>query len=315
VERFNTTIKSAGDISRRVHLPTLGVIPEASVKNRRRLYTRKNQKAKKSVTASAQGELSPRTNGNGNGNFLPMGIDESHDKLVVWGDQSSIAEAYRALRTSVLLSTAGSPPKIMLITSGQPGDGKTTTVVNTAISLAQLGSSVLIIDADLRKPAAHKSFNLNQTVGLSTFLSREAAVDSLIRKLPVPNLSLLPCGPIPPNPAELISSEKMKTLLKDLSLRYDHILIDSPPLMYVTDPVILSTMVDGVMLVVRSGKSTREIARQAHLKLSSVGARVFGVVLNRVNPRDTGYDQSGYYPYFYEYGKESAEKSVSDLFS
>src|SRR5262249_46302067 len=158
---------------------------------------------------------------------------------------------------------AGSPPKTILITSGQPGEGKTTTVVNTAISLAQMGASVLVVDCDLRRPTVHKVLGVEHSQGLSAFLSRDVPLSQLIQQLAVANLSLLPCGPVRPNPAELIISDKMKEMLKSLSEQFDHILIDSPPLINVTDPVILSTMVDGVILVVHGGKSTREIVRRA----------------------------------------------------
>lgn len=213
----------------------------------------------------------------------------------------------------MLLSAAGSPPKTILVTSGQPGEGKTTTVVNTAISLAQLGSSVLIIDCDLRRPATHKIFGLEVNGdGLSSYLSRNIEIDGLIQKLQIPNLSLLPCGPIPPNPAELISSSRMKDLLKSLSDKYDHILIDSPPLINVTDPVILSSMVDGVILVVHGGKSPRAIVQRARQELLGVGAKIFGVVLNNVDLHREGYD--AYYYYYNRYysgygndGRPSAE--------
>jgi capsular exopolysaccharide synthesis family protein len=204
----------------------------------------------------------------------------------------------------MLLSAAGSPPKTVLVTSGQPGEGKTTTVVNTAISLAQLGASVLIIDCDLRKPSTHKVFGISHTKGLSTYLSSDVEIDGLIQKLQIPNLSLLPCGPIPPNPAELISSERMKDLLKTLIGRYDHILVDSPPLIHVTDPVILSSLVDGVILVVHGGKSSRAVAQRARQELASVGAKVFGVVLNNVDVRREGYDEYYYKRYYSDYEQE-----------
>jgi polysaccharide biosynthesis transport protein len=207
------------------------------------------------------------------------------------------------LRTSLLLSNAGAPPKTILITSSQPGEGKTTTAVNTAISLSQLGASVLLIDADLRRPAVHKAFKIPHSQGISNYLSSHTPLDQLIVKLPIPNLYALPCGPIPPNPAELISSDRMKELLNELGQRFDHILIDSPPMISVTDPIILSTMVDGLILVVQAGRSTRELARRARRELARAGARVFGVVLNNVNVRREGYDDYDYYRYTSSYNE------------
>jgi len=195
-----------------------------------------------------------------------------------------------------------------MFTSGQPGEGKTTTVINTAISLTQLGSSVLVIDADLRKPGTHKVLGVRDTTGLSTYLSGEhIPLDDVIQKLPVQNLYLMPCGPIPPNPAELVSSDKMKEMIETLSRRFDHILIDSPPLMHVTDPVILSTLVDGVILVIHGGKSTREVVRRARMELSSVGAKVFGVVLNNLDLKREGYDDYYYYSYYSGYEEGTTE--------
>jgi capsular exopolysaccharide synthesis family protein len=224
-------------------------------------------------------------------------------------NHSMAAEAYRALRTSVLLSAAGSPPKTILVTSSQAGEGKTTTCINTALSLAQLGASVLIIDCDLRRPTTHKVLGVDHTLGLSTYLSRDVPIDGLIHGLPLKNVSLLPCGPIPPNPAELISSEKMRSMLTMLETKYDHILLDSPPLINVTDPVILSRMVDGVILVVHGGKSTRYLVRRARQELASVGAKIFGVVLNNVDQRREGYDD--YYYSRYSYGFEQSGKETT----
>lgn len=228
-------------------------------------------------------------------------------QLMTLDNQSTVAEAYRVLRTSVLLSSAGHPPKTILVTSGRPGEGKTTTAVNTAISLAQLGASVLIIDCDLRRPKVHKVFGISHVHGLSTYLSRDAELGGLIHSLPVPNLSLLPCGPTPPNPAELISSEKMREMLALLSEQFDHIILDSPPLINVTDPVILSTMVDGVIMVVQAGRSTRDVVRRASQELTGVGAKVFGVVLNNVNLQREGYDEYYYQRYYSGYYGSSDE--------
>ena len=293
LEYLDNTIKTVEDVNRYAQLPALSVIPAISGTGVKR--------------GLGKGKNGRKALGNG-ANGSPTA---ANSQLVALDNRSSAAEAYRVLRTSVLLSAAGNPPKKILVTSGQPGEGKTTTVVNTAISLAQLGASVLIIDCDLRKPTAHKLFGIEHERGLSTYLSRDVSLDGLIQKLPIPNLFLLPCGPIPPNPAELISSAKMKDMLRGLVDRYDHIIIDSPPLINVTDPVILSTMVDGVILVVHGGRSTRAVVTRARQELLSVGAKIFGVVLNNVDLRREGYDSYYYYKYYSEYHEdEKEEKSV-----
>ncbi len=279
LEYLDNTVKSVEDIVRVAQLPTLAVIPSINAITQKQLASKRKDAA---AEAGGEGEtgLTP----------VSSAMTSRPQKLINLDQLSSVVEAYRMLRTSVLLSAAGNPPKTILFTSGQPGEGKTTTAINTAISLSQLGASVLLIDADLRRPTVHRVFKMNQTHGLSTYLSRQVEVDSLIQKIWVPNLSILPCGPIPPNPAELISSERMKDLLRQLTEKYDHVLIDSPPLTNVTDPVILSTMVDGVILVVQAGRSTRDLVRRARTELSSVGAKIFGVVLNNLDIKREGYD-------------------------
>ncbi len=295
LEYMDNTVKSVEDIGRVAQLPTLAVIPSITTVSQRSLPAKSkntHQLARINATMNAKGE----------------GEHGKLTKLVTLDQLSSVVEAYRMLRTSVLLSAAGNPPKIILFTSGQAGEGKTTTAINTAISLSQLGSSVLLIDADLRRPTVHRVFKMGQSQGLSTYLSRQVDIDPLIHKLWVPNLSVLPCGPIPPNPSELISSDRMKEVLRILSQKYDHILIDSPPLINVTDPVILSTMVDGVILVVQAGRSTRDIVRRARHELSSVGAKIFGVVLNNLDIKREGYGSylSTYGNYGYGEGREEA---------
>ena len=286
LEYLDNTIKTVEDVGRYAQLPALGVIPAMVGGMAEKLS---GGRKRKSLT---------------NGEKAPLCADQqvtvaANSNLTIFDNRSSAAEAYRVVRTSMLLSAAGSPPKIVLVTSGQPGEGKSTTVVNTAISLAQLGSSVLIIDCDLRRPSTHKILGITPTEGLSSYLSHNIEIDLLIHKLQIPNLSLLPCGPIPPNPAELISSARMKDLLKEMAARYDHILIDSPPMMNVTDPVILSSMVDGVILVVHGGKSPRATVQRARQELLGVGAKIFGVVLNNIDLRREGYD--AYYYYYNRY--------------
>lgn len=299
LEYLDNTVKSVEDIERIAQLPTLAVIPSIATISAKTLPNQKKKgESPQSISVRSAAD-SAMTVSPGNGKLT---------KLVTLDQLSSVVEAYRMLRTSVLLSAAGNPPKTILFTSGQPGEGKTTTAINTAISLSQLGASVLLIDADLRRPTVHRVFKMGQSQGLSTYLSRQVEIDPLINKLWVPNLSVLPCGPIPPNPAELISSERMRLLLKELGQKYDHILIDSPPLINVTDPVILSTMVDGVILVVQAGRSTRDIVRRARQELGSVGAKIFGVVLNNLDIKREGYDSYLATYGNYGYGEKQAAR-------
>lgn len=291
LEYLDNTVKTVEDISRYSQLPALSVIPAIRGRKHRAL------KAGSNGSKHTKSEIA-----------LHKSNGFNTEQLLTLDSRSSVAEAYRVLRTSVLLSSTERPPKIILVTSGQPGEGKTTTAVNTAISLSQLGASVLIIDCDLRKPSVHKALGVEYVVGLSTYLSRHGELDDVIQKLSIPNLSVLPSGRIPPNPAEMISSARMKEMLALLSERYDHIIIDSPPLLKVTDPVILSTMVDGVILVVHGGKSSREVLRRTRQELSVAGARIFGVVLNNVDAGDERYE-TYYYGAYSDYEQESAGTS------
>jgi succinoglycan biosynthesis transport protein ExoP len=327
IEYFDKSIKNVADVTRFAQLPTLGVIPSVDTKKYRGIAGRSmsdEEVARTSIAGDASADVAYSETGPFLYRFFPS-LDSGRKRtgsnsagakqwhLTMLDQWSSVAEAYRALRTSMLLSPAGSPPRTVLFTSGLPGEGKTTTVINTAISLAQLGASVLVIDADLRKPTTHKGFGVERAQGLSTLLSRNAEIDSAIQKLPIPNLSLLPCGPIPPNPAELISSEKMKELIATLSGRYNHILIDSPPLMYVTDPLVLSTLVDGVILVVHGGKSTRGVVRQSREMLTNIGAKLSGVVLNNVNLRYQSYSDFAYHSYYQDYGRKGDGRASNIL--
>jgi len=228
------------------------------------------------------------------------GPSESTALAMIDDVRSPIAESYRHLRTSLLLSSAGQPPKTILVTSSQPSEGKTTTAINTAFMLAQTGAEVLIIDCDLRRPRLHSQFEVGNSKGLTTWLSGERNLDNLLQTCArTPNLKILTSGPVPPNPAELIGSEEMRKLLAQLSERFAHIIIDSPPAISFTDASILSTMVDGVMLVVHGGRSSRAVVRRAKQQLLDVGAHIFGVVLNNVKLESQDYYYSGYYSSYY----------------
>jgi len=210
--------------------------------------------------------------------------------------QSQMAESYRALRTSLLLTSLGAPPKIILITSALPREGKTTTSVNTAIVLAQKGTRVLLIDADLRRPSIHKALGMGPRVGLSNVLTGGATSQQATVRSPIlSNLFVLPAGTPPPNPAELMASQQMFDLLAELREQYDHIVIDTPPTLSVTDAVVLSTRSDAVVLVIRSSQTTKPALRRTRDILTQVNARVAGVLLNAVNL------DSPDYSYYYEY--------------
>ncbi|HEY0762597.1 MAG TPA: polysaccharide biosynthesis tyrosine autokinase [Pyrinomonadaceae bacterium] len=270
---LDDTVKSIDDIDRYIHLPALAMIPAS----------RGAARLKGLPQAASPGQPSEST-------ALAM-IDDV---------RSPIAESYRHLRTSLLLSSAGQPPKTILVTSSQPSEGKTTTAINTAFMLAQTGAEVLIIDCDLRRPRLHSQFEVGNSKGLTTWLSGEKNIDNLLQTCArTPNLKILTSGPVPPNPAELLGSEEMRKLLAHLSERFAHIIIDSPPAISFTDASILSTMVDGVMLVVHGGRSSRAVVRRAKQQLLDVGAHIFGVVLNNVKLESQDYYYSGYYSNYY----------------
>ena len=300
IEYLDNTIKSIEDVQRVTQLPTLAVIP---MMNQSVLRA---GKAKRNAARGESGRTAAQRGAGGTvvtslAGIVPRGLQPKGGRLATLDALSAVVEAYRMLRTAVLLSTAGKPPKTIQVTSSQPGEGKTTTAINMAVSMAQLGARVLLIDADLRRPTVHKTFKLPQMRGLSSFLSSNGEIDEFIVKLPSSNLSVMTAGPIPPNPAELIGSDRMRELLRQLDEHFDHVIIDSPPLVSVTDPVVLSTLVDGTILVVQAGRTTKDLIRRARLELSGVGAKIFGVVLNNVNIRREGYDEYYYHRYYSNY--------------
>jgi exopolysaccharide transport family protein len=215
--------------------------------------------------------------------------------------QSQMAESYRALRTSLLLSNLGAPPKVIMITSALPQEGKTTTSINCAVVLAQKGVRVLLIDADLRRPSIHKTLGMAPRSGLSNVLTGSATLeDAITRSSVLPNLSVLAAGTPPPNPAELLASTNMRDVLNQLRGQYDHIVIDTPPTLSVTDAVVLSPRADAVVLVIRSAQTTKQALRRSREVLMQVNAKVAGVLLNAVDL------SSPDYYYYYEYqGKYS----------
>jgi polysaccharide biosynthesis transport protein len=221
--------------------------------------------------------------------------------------QSQMAESYRALRTSLLLSNLGAPPKVIMVTSALPQEGKTTTSINCAVVLAQKGVRVLLIDADLRRPSIHKTLGMGPRSGLSNVLTGSTTLEQAIARTTVlPNLHVLPAGTPPPNPAELLASSNMRDVLAELREQYDHIVVDTPPSLSVTDAVVLSPRADAVVLVIRSGQTTKQALRRSRDILAQVNAKVVGVLLNAVDL------SSPDYYYYYEYQGKYAQYYRSD---
>jgi len=222
--------------------------------------------------------------------------------LVTMDDaKSSGAEAYRALRTNVLLSSADVQPQMLLITSPGKGEGKSLTAANLSIAMAQAGNRVLLIDCDLRKPKMHKVFSLDRDPGLSNLLVGTKVDPHLyIQKTAQANLEVITCGPIPPNPSELLGSKRMHTLLEGLRQDYQRVILDSPPIMAATDAAVLTPVVDGTVLVVRAGNTKRQVAQRAVKLLLDLNARITGVVLNEIMIGRNGYYYYDYY--YYQYG-------------
>ena len=219
--------------------------------------------------------------------------------LIVEKEPKSIAaEAYRTLRTNIQYSSFDKDIKTILVTSSGPSEGKSTTTGNLALTMAQSDKKVLIVDCDLRKPTVHKKFSISNEKGLSNYLIGEVELDDVIVKYSE-NLYLLTSGTIPPNPAEMLSSKKMKEFLDLMKEKFDTVIIDSPPVLAVTDAQILSTEVEGVLLVAASGQTEKEALIRAKELLLKVKANILGVILTRV-PQDSG--KSYGYTYYYYYG-------------
>lgn len=286
LEYLDDTVRSSEDVENLLQLPALAAIPTIdSIPQKRRLSL---------VSGSGEDE-----------------DEKPKSELLISSDsRSSLAEAYRQLRTSILLSTAGHAPKSLLVTSSLPSEGKTTTAVNTAISLAQTGAKVLIIDSDMRRPRLHSIFDISNAQGLSTLLSSNWTDEDILDVVQYDEdakLHLLPSGPVPPNPAELIGSEQMANLLRTMQDNFTHVVVDSPPIASFTDGVLIASMVDGVILVVHSGRSSRQVVRRSRQLLMDIGAKIFGVVLNNVNLRSQDnyyYYQSYYHRSYYRSDEE-----------
>jgi succinoglycan biosynthesis transport protein ExoP len=291
-EYLDNTVKTPDDIETLARLPSLAVVPQFA-----------------------------GSNGNGSRRRLLQGIaSNGHEKRIELVAQhlpkSQMSEAFRALRTSLLLSQPGRPPQVILVTSALPREGKTTAAANLAVTLAQLGDSTVLVDADLRKPGVGRLLNMasGKYAGLSSYLAGVSSLDLVIVPHPeIPNLAAIPTGPLPPNPADLLSSHKLAEAIAELRTKFKFVVIDSPPVMAATDAVILSVQTDGVLLVVRSGETPKEAFTRTRDLLVSVKCHILGVVLNAVDSGAPDYYYSyRYYPYSYGYGPQEAAESPQE---
>lgn len=285
-EYLDNTLKTPEDVQRYLRLPALGVIPAADANGRGRLPYGYGYRPRKSLPEA-------RTHAD-NGKELAV-------TLLAADKNSAMSEAYRSLRTSVLLSTSGRPPRVILITSGQPGEGKTTTAVNLAMALVQLGGRVLVVDSDMRRPRIGTMLQLpNTPAGLSTHLTGQFSLEDVVVETQIPNLYAVPCGPVPPNPAELISSELMRRFLEQAAQQFSYVLLDSPPVLHVSDARILAAQVEAVILVAHGAVTPREAIKHAKEHLLQVNANLIGVVLNNLDFSAAEYRY--YYHYYKGYG-------------
>lgn len=261
LEYLDQTVKSPDEIENRFGLSVLGMVPQ----------------------------LKPK--------------EKDPENAVIDAPATSFSETYKTIRTGILLSSAEKAPKTLLITSTSAGEGKTTTAINLAVTLAaQAATKVLIVDADLRKPRIDTVFDLDGSYGLSTFLAGMPNKNKdIIQQGPVPNLYCISAGPIPPNPSELLSAGLMKELINSLRDKFDFIVIDGPPVLPVADALLLSKVVDGVLMVIKSGKSTYEIVNRGVKALSDVDARIIGTILNGVDIKKNAYYNYGYHQYYQSY--------------
>lgn len=285
--QLDRTVKSVEDVEA-IGLPILGVLPRSAPEQARRgTYGTK-----------------PRPNA------APQPV-ENLDLIVHTHPMSSVAESCRSIRTNLTFMSPENPLRALVVTSAFPQDGKTTVAVNLAIALAQSGKRVLLIDTDLRKPRIHKSFDLPRGGGVSSVLVGEAQLDDVVCKTQVDCLSVLPCGPIPPNPSELLHTARFTALVDEALSKYDRVIFDSPPVTVVTDAAVIAPQVHGAVIVVRAQNTTRDALRSVLRQLHDVAANIVGGVLNDLDPtgREYGYGKKYYYRrYGYYYGTDPEDR-------
>lgn len=285
-ERMDDTLKGSDDVERLLGLSSVGLIPAVVPQ------LNGNHNGVSGLLENAK-TITTHSNGNGNSN----GNSNGHKRRSSWHridapgalPNAELVEAFRSLRTSILLSTADHPPTSLLVSSTQPAEGKTTVATNLAIAIAQAGQRVLLIDGDLRSPSLHRLFGVKEKQGLVSYLAGQQDWRALVRPSGTSGLDLLFCGPVPPNPAELLCSRKMGALIASAREHYQFVILDSAPMLALADSRILATLVSGVLLVVKNAMIPRDQVKQALSGIRAVGANVIGVALNKVDAHTTGY--------------------------
>jgi succinoglycan biosynthesis transport protein ExoP len=303
-ERLDNTVKTADDLKAYSGLPVLGMVPEFFGNGMRR------GSKKEPVEEAKEAEEKPKPKWTAWLNQVREvvgltkpeprdGEPESMDLIVHFSPGSSFSEYYRSIRTTLLLSAAEPKTRALAVMSALPQEGKTSTISNLGVALAQTGKKVVIIDADLRKPRLHKIFRVKNLNGLTKYLTMDLSPEDLLRATPIPTLFLINAGPVPPNPVELLGSKKMSDLIDLLKKKHDFILVDTPPMLAVSDAIVLGPRLDGAILVVRGGKTPREAVKQACEKLNSHKIKGLGAIINHVEMRDFDYYYTdAYYDYY-----------------
>ena len=318
LEHADLSLRGPGDSALYLKIPELGVIPINSAPATKTAYG--DNKGSSSVRSGAVPSLLPSDNGEPAAEILGShtgvrGGEKDCAELVTWQHKLSlVAESYRAALTSILLcGTNGDRPRTIVFTSAGPGEGKTTTVTNLGIALAEINRRVLIIDADMRKPRLHDVFNVPNTWGLSDLLRERGPIESLpeealVRESGIPGLYVLPSGPSTVSISNLLYSSRIGELLQRFRNDFYAVLIDTPPMMQIADARILGPLVDAVVLIVGAGRTTRDAARAAKQRLSADGIRLLGTILNRWNPKSaSSYGVYGYYDGYYAYYRKRSD--------
>lgn len=320
-EWLDNSVKSSEDVERYAGLPTLGIVPTFTPDGfgKGYEYGYRKKRAKKKIESDEQQVYGKKQDDssldesvnvkrqNQKGEKEKDRVEASIELIPHISPKSNFSESYRSIRTALLLSSADPGSKAIAISSPLPLEGKTVTISNLAVTLAQANKRVLIVDSDFRKPRMHKIFKILNLNGLTSYLTENANMNNLVKKTFIPNLFLINSGPVPPNPSELLVSERMANLIKDLRQEFNYILFDTPPILAVSDAMALSPTIDGVILIVRGEKTSRDALKSAKEKLDLLKIKTLGVIINNIKIRKHDY-YLRYKHHYYHYYEETENR-------